>query len=238
MDTFSEPWRCTAIRRWWWQTSSRRCPSQWRETGCRFHHRQRIRARSAPRTRTDRHPTPAYPATDAHERGGKANESTVDGHRRATRLGLLDRKPHALSGGQRQRVALGRAIVRTKAALGFSTRDRASRHGSGGSLSRTSRSLPSGGCIAAFVEPSDARAGDRGGRRADDSQRARHRVDRRGQGVSRSCPACACAGRSRRRCSRAAHPEERTLALGFLSGCEPEWLPAAMHILREELPKI
>jgi LysR family transcriptional regulator, hca operon transcriptional activator len=37
---------------------------------------------------------------------------------------------------------------------------------------------------------------------------------------------------------RAAHPEERTLALGFLSGCEPEWLPAAMHILRDELPKI
>jgi len=24
---------------------------------------------------------------------------------------------------------------------------------------------------------------------------------------------------------RAAHPEERTLALGFLTGCEPEWLP-------------
>jgi LysR family transcriptional regulator, hca operon transcriptional activator len=37
---------------------------------------------------------------------------------------------------------------------------------------------------------------------------------------------------------RAAHPEERTLALGFLSGCEPEWLPAALHVLREELPKI
>jgi LysR family transcriptional regulator, hca operon transcriptional activator len=37
---------------------------------------------------------------------------------------------------------------------------------------------------------------------------------------------------------RAAHPEERTLALGFLSGCEPEWLPAVMHVLREELPKI
>jgi LysR family hca operon transcriptional activator len=37
---------------------------------------------------------------------------------------------------------------------------------------------------------------------------------------------------------RAAHPEERTLALGFLSGCEPEWLPRAMHILREELPRI
>ena len=37
---------------------------------------------------------------------------------------------------------------------------------------------------------------------------------------------------------RAAHPEQRTLALGFLSGCEPEWLPAAMHVLREELPKI
>jgi LysR family hca operon transcriptional activator len=37
---------------------------------------------------------------------------------------------------------------------------------------------------------------------------------------------------------RAAHPEERTLALGFLSGCEPDWLPAAMHVLREELPGI
>ena len=37
---------------------------------------------------------------------------------------------------------------------------------------------------------------------------------------------------------RAAHPEERTLALGFLSGCEPDWLPATMHVLREELPRI
>ena len=37
---------------------------------------------------------------------------------------------------------------------------------------------------------------------------------------------------------RAAHPEERTLALGFLSGCEPQWLPGVMHVLREELPKI
>jgi LysR family hca operon transcriptional activator len=37
---------------------------------------------------------------------------------------------------------------------------------------------------------------------------------------------------------RAAHPEERTLALGFLSGCEPQWLPATMHVLREELPAI
>src|SRR5260221_1771227 len=35
---------------------------------------------------------------------------------------------------------------------------------------------------------------------------------------------------------RAAHPEERTLALGFLSGCEPEWLPGVMHVFREELP--
>src|SRR6201996_6429161 len=31
---------------------------------------------------------------------------------------------------------------------------------------------------------------------------------------------------------RAAHPERRSLALGFLSGCEPEWLPGAMHVLR------
>ncbi len=37
---------------------------------------------------------------------------------------------------------------------------------------------------------------------------------------------------------RAAHPEQRTLALGFLSGCEPEWLPAVMHVLRDELRKI
>lgn len=37
---------------------------------------------------------------------------------------------------------------------------------------------------------------------------------------------------------RAAHPEERTLALGFLSGCEPDWLPGVMHVLREELPGI
>jgi LysR family hca operon transcriptional activator len=37
---------------------------------------------------------------------------------------------------------------------------------------------------------------------------------------------------------RAAHPEERTLALGFLSGCEPDWLPGVMHVMREELPRI
>ena len=37
---------------------------------------------------------------------------------------------------------------------------------------------------------------------------------------------------------RAAHPEERTLALGFLSGCEPQWLPGVMHVLRDELPGI
>ena len=37
---------------------------------------------------------------------------------------------------------------------------------------------------------------------------------------------------------RAAHPEERTLVLGFLSGFEPEWLPGVMHVLREELPRI
>src|SRR5882757_3717208 len=37
---------------------------------------------------------------------------------------------------------------------------------------------------------------------------------------------------------RAAHPEERTLALGFLSGCEREWLLGVMHVFREELPGI
>ena len=28
------------------------------------------------------------------------------------------------------------------------------------------------------------------------------------------------------------------MALGFLSGCEPQWLPGVMHVLREELPRI
>ena len=37
---------------------------------------------------------------------------------------------------------------------------------------------------------------------------------------------------------RAAHPEQRTLALGFLSGVEPAWLPSAMHVMRQELPSI
>lgn len=37
---------------------------------------------------------------------------------------------------------------------------------------------------------------------------------------------------------RAAHPEERTLALGFLSGCEPDWLPGVMHVMHDELPRI
>ena len=37
---------------------------------------------------------------------------------------------------------------------------------------------------------------------------------------------------------RAAHPEQRTLTLGFLSGCEPQWLPTVTHVLRDELPKI
>jgi len=37
---------------------------------------------------------------------------------------------------------------------------------------------------------------------------------------------------------RAANPEQRTLALGFLTGCEPEWLPAVTHVLRNELPNI
>src|ERR1700704_2667104 len=35
---------------------------------------------------------------------------------------------------------------------------------------------------------------------------------------------------------RAAHPEDRTLALGFLSGCEPDWLPGGMDVMREEFP--
>ena len=35
---------------------------------------------------------------------------------------------------------------------------------------------------------------------------------------------------------RAAAPEATKLAIGFLSGCEPEWLPAVMRVLGDELP--
>lgn len=37
---------------------------------------------------------------------------------------------------------------------------------------------------------------------------------------------------------RAAHPERRRFALGFLSGHEVEWLPEVMRVLRDELPSI
>jgi LysR family transcriptional regulator, hca operon transcriptional activator len=37
---------------------------------------------------------------------------------------------------------------------------------------------------------------------------------------------------------RAAHPAKPTFALGFLTGQEMDWLPAAMRILRDELPHI
>ena len=36
----------------------------------------------------------------------------------------------------------------------------------------------------------------------------------------------------------AANLGHRTLALGFLTGCEPQWLPEVMHVLRDELPRI
>jgi LysR family transcriptional regulator, hca operon transcriptional activator len=37
---------------------------------------------------------------------------------------------------------------------------------------------------------------------------------------------------------RAAHPEKPGFALGFLTGQEMDWLPEAMHVLRDELPNI
>jgi LysR family transcriptional regulator, hca operon transcriptional activator len=37
---------------------------------------------------------------------------------------------------------------------------------------------------------------------------------------------------------RAARPDKPNLALGFLTGQEMDWLPEAMHILRDELPNI
>src|ERR1700761_1462538 len=37
---------------------------------------------------------------------------------------------------------------------------------------------------------------------------------------------------------RAAQPEKPAFALGFLTGQEMDWLPEAMHILRDELPNI
>jgi LysR family transcriptional regulator, hca operon transcriptional activator len=37
---------------------------------------------------------------------------------------------------------------------------------------------------------------------------------------------------------RAAQPPKATFALGFLTGQEMDWLPEAMHVLRDELPKL
>jgi LysR family hca operon transcriptional activator len=37
---------------------------------------------------------------------------------------------------------------------------------------------------------------------------------------------------------RAAHPAKPTFTLGFLTGQEMDWLPEAVHILRDELPNI
>ena len=37
---------------------------------------------------------------------------------------------------------------------------------------------------------------------------------------------------------RAAHPARPSFALGFLTGQEMDWLPDAMHILKDELPSI
>jgi LysR family hca operon transcriptional activator len=37
---------------------------------------------------------------------------------------------------------------------------------------------------------------------------------------------------------RIAHPAKATFALGFLTGQEMDWLPEAMNVLRDELPKI
>jgi LysR family transcriptional regulator, hca operon transcriptional activator len=37
---------------------------------------------------------------------------------------------------------------------------------------------------------------------------------------------------------RAAQPAKRTFALGFLTGQEMDWLPEAMHIIRDELPNL
>ena len=42
---------------------------------------------------------------------------------------------------------------------------------------------------------------------------------------------------ARQAARRAALPGERTLRLGFLSGCEPEWLPVATELLREAYPE-
>lgn len=37
---------------------------------------------------------------------------------------------------------------------------------------------------------------------------------------------------------RAAQPAKATFAMGFLTGQEMDWLPEAMHVLRDELPKL
>ena len=37
---------------------------------------------------------------------------------------------------------------------------------------------------------------------------------------------------------RAAPPRQTIFTLGFLTGCEPEWMPAAMHVLHQHLPRV
>src|ERR1700736_4917510 len=43
---------------------------------------------------------------------------------------------------------------------------------------------------------------------------------------------------ARQAARRAAQPEKPSFALGFLTGQEMDWLPEAIHILRDELPNI
>ena len=78
------------------------------------------------------------------------------------------------------------------------------------------------------------------GVRAAEPRRARHRIDAVGSRLSRSRPARAGCRSRRRARPRAARLSRRktSFAIGFLTGHEMDWLPEAMRILHDELPKL
>jgi DNA-binding transcriptional LysR family regulator len=77
----------------------------------------------------------------------------------------------------------------------------------------------------------------RGRRSADDTQRARHRIDPVGRTfLDHARLALNQAEAATEAARRSAQPPRRSFAIGFLTGYEMDWLPAVMEILRAELP--
>ena len=91
-----------------------------------------------------------------------------------------------------------------------------------------------------LTESADPRSRTRGRRRSPDAQRARHRAHRgRRVFLDHARLSLAQAEAAIEAARRAARPPAKpSFALGFLTGQEMDWLPAAMDVLRHELPNI